>query len=875
LIGKLLAHYEITAKIGEGGMGEVYLATDKNLDREVALKILPEALAADAEREARFEREAKLLASLSHPNIAGIYGLHQSESPHFLAMEYVPGEDLAEILLRGAIAVDDAVPIALQIAEALEFAHEHGIIHRDLKPANVRLTPDRETKVLDFGLAKAVQNDPDSSDPHQSPTLTAGHTRAGVILGTAAYMSPEQARGALVDRRADIWAFGCVLFEMLGGRRAFAGDTVTDIFVSVLSHEPDWTLLPLAMPPAVRRMLARCLDKDPLRRLRDIGEARVILEDVASGKTEDVLASPERTERRGMQGAIGAVVVGAILFAAGYFLRPPHDGSSADGISHDIQLRRLTFSEGLAHEPTLSPDGNYVAYTSDQAGNLDIAILPLAGGNINHVVDHPADDAQPRWSPDGSRLAFVSARDQGGFLSAIGGLGISSYTVSGNGGDIFLMPAMGGGATKLTTQGCYPSWSPDGSSIAFLSNRGSDWDLWRVPSSGGEPVRLTDDAEIDYQPAWSPDGRWIAFGVGPQNRLCVIPAGGGPKLDLFIGRVLSPAWSKDGAWIYFSSDRASTEGEMDLWRIPFRPGKGPVEHPQRVTIADGKELGAAISADGKHLVFGEVREKPDIWRLDLASGSAEQVTSALSSENLPHLSPDGRTLLFDSDRGGSVRIWTLDLVDRNLRQIESSAVATAARWSPDGSRICYTRRDENGAQLVVQRLGDIQAKVISTDGTSNPLWSRDGSKLVGYDNSGVWIHDLEAGTSTHLVDGNENSFSTFSPDGRQVAFQRQADADRRELWAVSAEGGEPWLIAGGDVEYSHPQWNPADQDEILVVVDHKYLAIIHISTRAVEHVTSTASSMVLVDYPSWTHDGKQIYFIEIRRTGDLFMIDGL
>ncbi len=278
--GSRLGHYEIDAPIGSGGMGEVYRANDSKLGRRVALKVLPEAFARDAERMARFQREAKVLASLNHPNIASIYGIEDSGSTHALVMELVEGPTLADRILKGPIPIGEALPIARQICDALEYAHERGIVHRDLKPANVKVTDDDAVKVLDFGLAKALEGDASSIDIMNSPTITRMATQAGVLLGTAAYMSPEQAKGRPVDRRADIWAFGCVLYEMLTGQMAFSGETATDTLAAVIRAEPDWSLLPAGTPLRVRVLLQRCLQEDPKQRLRDIGDARIALDEV-------------------------------------------------------------------------------------------------------------------------------------------------------------------------------------------------------------------------------------------------------------------------------------------------------------------------------------------------------------------------------------------------------------------------------------------------------------------------------------------------------------------------------------------------------------------------------------------------------------------
>jgi Tol biopolymer transport system component len=898
--GQQLLHYRLVEKIGEGGMGVVWKAVDTTLDREVAIKFLPEwgpsasggQPPAIADRLARFEREAKLLASLNHPNIAAVYGLHEAQGIRFIAMECVAGEDLGQRLVRGALSIDDALDAARQVAEALETAHEQGVIHRDLKPANVKLAPDGKVKVLDFGLAKALDHDPatDSpADPSASPTMTSGGTRNGVIMGTAAYMSPEQARGKPVDRRADIWAFGCLLYEVLTGKRAFPGDTVSDTLVAVLSREPEWAALSASTPAAVHRLLRRCVTKDSKRRLRDIGEARILLEDAIAGDSAGVASdvAPTAEQRSPLGRWIGLGGIALLLFGAGWFLSPSDD--TTRGINSDARIRSLTSDEGLEYEPDLSPDGNYVAYTTDAAGNLDIEILPLQGGNVNRLVDHAADDAQPCWSPDGTHLAFVSARDYpGGLLGSVGGMGEVSQFVSGVGGDIFLIPALGGSVTKLVEKGLHPAWSPDGSALAYVSEYDTQADqsssaeaapleIWRIPVEGGDPVRLTNDSATNLQPAWSPDGRWIAYACYHPPGLRVVSAeGGGQPLDIYDGVALNPAWSADGRWIYFSSDRTAAPGVYNLWRIRVdRKGRAR-SSPERVKLGGGSDIDVSLSADGTRLVFGSVRFAPDLWVLTLADGSLERITTTLGHENYPHLNPDGRRLVFESDRAGAdERVWALDLIDGRLQQLGTAGSAKWPRWSPNGDLLAYQSIQPNETRLVVQRWGDVNPRVITTEaeaGTVAPQWSPDGKRLVTFGNA-VWVHTLD-GESTQIVPDGGGVFPTWSPTGNEIAFQHQVRAGAREIWAVSTEGGEPRLLSRGDGEYSHPQWCPTDPDLILVVVEHKDLGLLRVSTGEVERITDLAASTVLVDYPSWSADGRQVLFSLARRSGDVYLIEG-
>ncbi len=498
LIGQTLSHYRITAALGAGGMGEVYRATDTNLHRDVAIKVLPAEVAQDEERLARFKREAHLLASLNHPHIAAIYGLEESGGQPFLALELVLGLDLKQRLERGPIPVDEALEIARQIAEALEDAHGKGIVHRDLKPANVKLTPDGKVKVLDFGLAKAWAGDSaagsGSSALSQSPTLARTGTVAGLILGTAAYMSPEQARGKPVDKRADVWSFGVLLWEMLTGRTLFAGDTVTDVIAAVVTREPDLEALPKETPASVRRLIARCLRKDPRMRLPDIGAARLDLQEALSGTATDGAApAAARAGGGGLASRERWVWLALSLALAGIlaFLLPRRSTDTAAPRS-PVHLVVETPEERTFPElspPALSPDGRYVVFSvASPDGGMQLWLRAFDSIDARPLEGTEGGRA-PFWSPDGKSVGFATDEElralalAGGVVRRIcklpkGGVPAGSWNANGtivfeSGGpsaSLFVVPAAGGDAKPFTTQDTargegshsWPQFLPDG-----------------------------------------------------------------------------------------------------------------------------------------------------------------------------------------------------------------------------------------------------------------------------------------------------------------------------------------------------------------------------------------------------------------------------
>jgi Tol biopolymer transport system component len=836
--GSLLAHYHITAALGAGGMGEVWRATDTKLGREVALKVLPEEFAADPERMARFEREAKVLASLNHPNIATLYGLESVSGTDagadadagkttFLAMELVEGEDLSQRIERGPIPVEEAVAIALQIAEALEAAHEQGIVHRDLKPANIKLRSDGAVKVLDFGLAKAWESESGDSSLSLSPTVTRHATVEGVILGTVAYMSPEQARGKRVDHRADIWAFGVVLWEMLTGHKLFEGETVSDVMAAVLTKDLDLGDLPESTPQGVRALLGRCLERDAKLRLQAMGEARIALANPGlmpgAGEPE---ASAVRARRTGRTAWWTAAVLMAAAVAAGvgWWLasRTGAGGNTASWIFEPV-----TRLPGLEIEPNLSPDGRFVTYASPIDGDWDIYLLRLGGDNpINLTRDFDGVDRTPVFSPDGGRIAFQSDRDGGG---------------------IFVMGATGESVRRATEFGFNPSWSPDENHLVFADeevaltpwSRIYESHLSIVDLEDGEVARIPIERDA-VQPAWSPDGHWVAFwGLpkeGGQRDLWMVRPDGSGLVQLTDDPALdwSPSWSADGRRLFFSSDRGGTLGP---WWLDVDPKNGrAASGPQPMTVPSTWAAGMEVSADGRTAVFTSADFRSNIYRCDfdpaklqivgdpvavtrgassyaqldpspdgrwvaattVANGeiltlisedgsSIRKLTDDAHHNRGPVWSPDGNSLVFYSDRAGSYQLYSIRPDGSGIEQItDLDHGAVQPRFSPDGRRLFFsTMVGEMGiVSLKSQRPITESVTIPNPPGFGNLQasgWTADGRAVVvaGMNDAGTAgsfsVYDLEGGSYRVLEKQNpkvnlDDGLPVALADGRHYLF---------------------------------------------------------------------------------------------------------
>lgn len=771
--GTMLTHYRVAEIIGKGGMGEVYRAHDTKLGRDVALKILPPEFAADRDRMARFEREAKVLASLNHPNIASIFGFETTDECTFLVMELVEGEDLAAELTNGALPVDEAVEISRQIAEGLEEAHEKGIVHRDLKPANVKRTPDGKVKVLDFGLAQVFSGQAAGEEVVSSAmTMTAAAmTQAGTIMGTAAYMSPEQARGKEVDRRADIWAFGVILFEMLTGKQLFLGETASDTLAGILKSEPEWDKLPDGLPPQVERVLRRCLSKDPRQRLRDIGEARVRLEDpmAESGIFSGPMAAVADTGGRDRLSRVVPWGLLAVSLAVLVWLQFGVSDQAGPRVQHlavpapeDIDFHISGSFPGL---PEISPDGSRVAFSGmSQIDNTVRLYVRDLGAERGVVLSDTKDAQYPFWSHDGHWLAYY-ARSEG----------------------LLKIPVDGGPPQMVAeaSNGKGGSWNQM-DEILFTTDYNTQ--IFLASANGGE-VRAVTDLEADEgfnshrHPQFMPDGRhfiYFARGNGrSESEIRYASLDGGPAKVVTHASLMGNYGS--GHLVFVSHG--------DLVAQPFDPDTGNLTGSPTPLVGDVMTVpGAAkgvfsVSAEGKIVyLHGEAAEDASLsWR-DRAGKELEQV-SDLATYDMVALSPDGRNaaVAIITEQAGTWDIWIVDL-ERNFRTrftVDPSDDSDLV-WSRD-SRSLYFVSDRDGENAFYHKeVGSPEApRKIFSNGEALRLWdvSADGQTIfysvasagTAWD---LWSADLSGETEPRMLRATVESdvMCQLSPDEKWVTF---------------------------------------------------------------------------------------------------------
>ena len=778
--GTRLGAYEILGPIGAGGMGEVYRARDSRLRRDVAIKVLPAAFMADTDRLARFEREARVLAALNHPNIAAIYGIEEvpayadasadkeaGRPVRALVLELVEGDTLADRLARGPLPVTEALGIAKQIADGLDATHQKDIIHRDLKPANIKVTPAGTVKVLDFGLAKAVSPMP-AGATGDTPVITIDGTREGILIGTAAYMSPEQARGQTVDKRTDIWAFGCLLYEMLTRRPAFAGETIADTIAAILERDPEWDRLSASTPLVVTQLLRRCLEKDPRQRLRDIGDVRHDLEAAAKGVGK---------RRAAVAVALLALAIAAIalVFVSREPATPPQ-----------LEYTQLTNFADSAVAPALSPDGRMLAFIRGEntflgPGDVYVKLLP-DGEPVRLTHDQMGKMGPIAFSPDGSRL---------------------SYSVGIN--DTWVVPVLGGEPTRLLANAGGLSWIDQDAGarrvmFSALTGKGLHMGIFSstesraderavyLPAEGrgmAHRAYLSPDrssvllAEMDM-PGWLPcrvvpfDGRSSGKQVGPAPAQCT-----------------DAAWSPDGEWMYFS---ANTGGGYHIWRQPYPDGA-----PEQVTFGATEEQGIAFAPDGRSFVTSVGERQSTLWVY--TSGGDRQVTSQ-GFAYLPSLSADGSRLYYLQRsrtrlRSVSGELWTTNLQTGNRERLLPDYLVEHYDVSRDGKLIVFSSIDEGGRSSLWLATLDgsaVPRRLASFAHVARALFGPEGDVFfVGDENKTRFLYRIGRD-----VDGLRQVMATpasylyaISPDGQWLAVWVQNDAS---IAIVSTDGASSHVI---------------------------------------------------------------------------------
>ena len=748
-------------------MGEVYRARDTRLGRDVAIKILSSRIAADRDAVLRFEREARALATLNHPNIAAIYDVIENGGEPALVLELVDGQTLAERIAAGPISIDRALDHAKQIAEALDAAHEAGIVHRDLKPGNIKITEDGRVKVLDFGLAKALaaaSGEASGTDLANSPTITVQGTGQGVILGTAAYMSPEQARGKRIDKRTDIWAFGCVLFEMLTGKRAFDGETSSDVIAAIIERAPDLSRLPASTPAHVRRLLERCLDKDLKRRLRDIGDARQELDDART------LSNPQaeltvRNKSARLAWLVAAVSIVALLSAVsmGLVRRAPAEG-------HAPRFSRIVpVTTGPAREigPAISPDGKWVAYISNLRGQPDVWVKFLAGGEAANLTASAGIDVSATTgisgleiSPDGTRIA-VMAKTRG-----------SEEPFA-----TWAMPApLPGVPRKLLDAGFLGvRWSSDGRQIAYIRAGAAAGDaLWVADADGTnrrEIIAARNGVHVHW-PTWSRDGfiyftRTVTTFNLDQSEIYRIDSRGGEPSPVVttLRRAMYPLPVPGLDGLIYSANSVGVE--LGLW---WRANAGG--DPQRLSFGTGDYAEPRISSDGRTLVATRFELRQSLTRIAATPadfGRTTLLTDGYGGDLDPSVSPAGDRIAFSSSRSGDRNLWTADIDGTDLRPLTSgSAQDDRPVFSRDGKQIAFVS-------------------------------DRDGRR-------GLWVIGADGGTPRKVADVSPTGGLSWSADGKSVIYAA-GEGGWPGLWSVSIENGQLQRIATRGA-VSEPAWNP-------------------------------------------------------------------
>ncbi|HET7707248.1 MAG TPA: protein kinase [Thermoanaerobaculia bacterium] len=875
--------YKVESLLGAGGMGEVYLARDTRLGRKVAIKVLPSEVIAQPGRRERFLNEARAVSTLSHPNIVTMFDFGETERGGYLVMELVEGESLRAALSRGPIAPKRALEIAAQLAAAVAAAHAAGIVHRDLKPENVMITPSGDVKILDYGLAKLIDL---STEPFSSAIATAeSHklTATGTIVGTTPYMSPEQIEARPVDHRTDIFSLGIVLFEMLSGRRPFDGSSSVDIAHKILNVEPQrLTAVDPAVPPAVDEILAKALAKNPADRYQHAGDLAIDLRRAREVRVAHGTALPQRRTARAVWIALALLAILAAAFAGYRIADSPPAATAPRPSLAGITFAPLTTDPGYEGEPTFAPDGQTIAYVSDRSGNLDIYLKQISGGPDINLTNHASDDLQPSISPDGKQIAFVSTR------SSAKGVTFANPNMPLRGGDLWLMPLLGGTARKIADDAYYPSWTADSSSIVFVRGAWSNERIYRVPAAGGDaqpiPLEMPPHLFVLY-PAPSPDGKWLLFNTQQPDNVYVAPLNGGKPVRLAAGR--HGAWDADSRSVVYSDPEPGMYGALQRVRLSDRgTADGP---PQAITAGPGASVHPSLSRNGRFLAFAaqEITFNIERVRFDPVAGrtqgSPQPITKGQASNPFLTVSPDGGAVAFQSFRGGAAQIWRAEVATGLATQLTGDPAQSdrLPRWSPDGSRIAFVRsagiNENRGGGVWVMSADGAGPRPVA-QGTAFIAWMHDGRALSFFDSKKrqIIIHDLETGAESALTDDEAvRSFHVVSPDGKWIAYQVIGKLGASDIKVRNVDGSPPLKIVATDREDGHPFFGP-DGRWLYYQNDHKNVYRVPGPAQGwrpaePQRVTHFPESNLYLEDPQLSPDGKWLFYSRRQASSDLWL----
>ncbi|MBL8170125.1 MAG: serine/threonine-protein kinase [Acidobacteria bacterium] len=892
LIGQVFSHYSVISVLGVGGMGEVYLARDTELNRKVALKFLPAQFTQDETRIKRFQREAKAASALNHPNIITIYEIGQIENKHFIASEYIEGQTLREVITSGRVAEKDALEIAMQICSALAAAHEAGIIHRDIKPENIMLRRDGYVKVLDFGLVKLteLERSAERTNPTDAAEADPAKTNPGTVLGTAKYMSPEQAMGREVDRRSDIFSLGVTLYELLLGVPPFKGDRMAGILDAIIHHQP--------VPPTTARpdldaeldqIITRALEKDREHRYQSANDLRTDLkrlqQKLNSLETNPLAARQTRGEpvntppKRNYAPAAIVLALLALVTAVGSLWGRFSGEKDSLADWANAEHRELTEFSGTKTAPTLSPDGQAIVYARKVNGQYDLFRQRVDGKSTQNLTAHdPAENSDPAFSPDGKYLAFRSERDDGG---------------------IYLIGATGENERLVVKGGFNPSWSLDGSEILYSTQRGSsvfqrvgvNGQIWAINWQTGIKRRIPAGPDA-VQPRISPNGLRIAYwGLknSAQRDIWTIPAAGGDPVPITDDAAddFCPVWAPDGRHLYFSSNRS---GRLSLWRVRIDEATGKsLDVPQPLPIQTQQNQLLTISRDGKLMAYASRLVKTNIRRAAFDPiagkiiGAPEWVTQMTRRASNQDVSPDGQSLTYYSFGDPQMDIYVSPIGETdNYKQLTDDRVRDRApRWSPDGKRIAFFSDLSGVFEIWSIRPdgGDRQQLTFSQPkepGYLDPAWSPDGTRMLFTRRGGgqSYIMDLRQPFQQQTLfafpkPGNGNSFTayTWSPDGNRIAGTEWLDGNDISGIVVYDLATQQYtrLNDSGD----NPYWLP---DNRRLVYLHRFKIFLLDSQTKTSRLLLAPEGEDTFENPTFSRDGRWLYYGVTNNEESIYLI---